>query len=631
MGSSFPVSRVDVARPAIVIAGESHPPVAYVAYLPRQEYYREAAACGIHLYCFTAYLAGRGINSRSGIGPFRSGIWRGPDRYDFTEVRTDVAMILAADPAARLIMRLYLDVPEWWESLCPEGCCRRRDGSVLRQSFHSPLWFRDASQALTAVIRWFAASPYGPHLAGIQVAAGMTEEWFYHYPPDRFEDGNPARGAAFRAWLTTRYGTREAWTAAWASSGCTDASVVLATLEQAPERRWRDATGDRPALDACRFHSEAMAEAIARFCRVVKEESGGALLTGAFYGYHGYVADVRMGHTALSRLLACPDIDFLASPNQYDRSPGIDWPPMAAVDSVRLHGKLWMAENDTRTALTRPLAERAPGICPEGKYRGGVWEGPTSMAVSAALLRNNVARMVTHGYGGWWFDMWGGWFSDPDLLAELAAGQALWRQSPKADGAGSIPAEALCVILDERLAEYDASFGALTRPLLENHYALAKCGRPYAVFLRDDLEALDLQGPRLVWLLGVETLSPSEDRLVGRAARGGCTVLQTGFETTRCIAGLAGARATWGVKLSPQELRAIADRAGVHAYLDTDDVLYVGRGYVAIHAAVAGEKCLRLPGRHHVTQVLPATTEMGRAEAFRFPMEQYETRLFRVV
>jgi len=627
MGSSFPLSRVDVDRPAVLVGDEVHPPVAYVAYLPRPECYREVAACGIHLYCFTAYLAGRGINSRSGIGPFRSSIWQGPGHYDFADVVTDVDMILAADPAARLIVRLYLDVPEWWEQQHPEGCCQRPDGSVFRQCFHSPLWFQEVSEALRAVIRWFRASPYAPHLAGIQVAAGMTEEWFYHFPPERFVDRNPARAEAFHQWLARHYGSA----AARALPGAADEKAALAALEQAPERRWRDATRERAVLDACRFHGEAIAEAIATFCRVVKEESAGRLLTGAFYGYHFYVPDVRMGHTALSRLLACPDLDFVASPNQYDRSPGTDWPPMAAVDSVRLHGKLWMAENDTRTALTRPLAERAPAICPEGQYRGGVWEGPKSLAVSAALLRTNVARMLTHGYGGWWFDMWGGWFSHPDLLAELAAAQDLWQEGLEPAAVREVPPEALCVILDERLAEYDASFGALTRPLFENHYALAKCGRPYRVYLRDDLQALNLAGVRFLWMLGMETLTPAEDGLLQGLAHDGCAVLHTGFAATRRLPGRDGlAGGPWGAKLTPRELRAIIDGAGLHSYLETDDVLYVGRGFVAIHAAEAGEKVLRLPRRGRLTQVLPERQELGVSDRFRVPMAQFETRLFRI-
>ncbi len=623
MNPSFPSCSIDANRPAIVIDGVRHPPMAYTSYFPRTVYYRQAAECGIHLYCFPAYLAGRGINTRSGIGPFRTGLWHGPAQFDFADIVTDVEALLAADSSALFIMRLHLDVPEWWERAFPNECCLLGDGSVFRQSFTSPRWRQDAAGALRAVIRWFRTSPYAAHLAGIHVAAGQTEEWLYHACADR----NPSRLAAFERWLTERYENRETALRAWSRSDCRDARTALDALEQEPQPRWRDADTDRPALDACRFHSEVMVDAIAAFCRTVKEESDGRLLTGAFYGYHFFVSDIRMGHAALSRLLACPDLDFLASPNMYDRSPGKDWPPMAAVDSVRLHGKLWMAENDTRTALTRPLAETAPSICPAGQYRGGVWKGPDSLELSAALLRTNTARMLTHGYGGWWFDMWGGWFAHPALLAELAAAQTLWRQDNESSDARIVPSHTLCVIVDERFADFDASFGGLCGALIENYRALSTCGRPYVLYLRNDLEELDLSGVRFLWMLGMAVLTAREQERLQQLMREGCTVLHTDFVASKC---LGRETQPMGLTLSASDLRALADRSGVHRYLDTDDVLYVGRGYVAIHASEGGEKRLRFPERRTLRQILPFEIDMGTSAEFRFFMAAYETRVFRL-
>lgn len=188
----FPGACIDLASPGIVVGGTWHPPVAYLSYLPQTRFYRQAALCGIHLYSFPAYLAGRGINIRSGIGLFRKGLWRDDDCFDFADIHEDMAKILEADPAAQVIMRLHLDVPEWWERNHPEGCCQRGDGTTLRQSFTSPVWREAAGAALRRVVDWLSESPYAAHLAGIHVAAGGTEEWFYH-SRGRFEDANPPR------------------------------------------------------------------------------------------------------------------------------------------------------------------------------------------------------------------------------------------------------------------------------------------------------------------------------------------------------------------------------------------------------------------------------------------------------
>ncbi|HBE43732.1 MAG TPA: hypothetical protein DDW27_21575, partial [Bacteroidales bacterium] len=60
--------------------------------------------------------------------------------------------------------------------------------------------------------------------------------------------------------------------------------------------------------------------------------------------------------------------------------------------------------------------EKAPDIAPPGQYESGVWLGPEDMKTSVAFLWKNAGRMLAYGYGGWWFDMWGGWFSHPELL-----------------------------------------------------------------------------------------------------------------------------------------------------------------------------------------------------------------------
>ena len=71
--------------------------------------------------------------------------------------------------------------------------------------------------------------------------------------------------------------------------------------------------------------------------------------------------------------------------------------------------------------------------------------------------------------------------------------------------------------------------------------------------------------------------------------------------------------------------------SGVHVYCFTEDVVYAGGRYIAIHAASGGEKRLYLP--QGVTKATDAET--GKPQRVNgcfldFPMEQYETRVFRL-
>ena len=187
-------------RPALFINGEPVPPFAYMSYLGKDSYYREVAHAGIHFYCFPAYLGDRGINPTSGIGPFRPSVWKGENSYDFSSIEDDFRVLLNADPLARVIVRLHLDPPEWWERAHPGACCQLPDGSTFRQCFASPIWREATAEALRSFIDWIRRSAYAGHFIGVHVAAGRTEEWFYHYR-DAFYDKNPARTAAFRDWL----------------------------------------------------------------------------------------------------------------------------------------------------------------------------------------------------------------------------------------------------------------------------------------------------------------------------------------------------------------------------------------------------------------------------------------------
>jgi len=617
--------------PTLHLDGRPVPPFAYMSYLGREDYYRDAASAGIRIYCIPAYLGDQGISLRSNIGAFRSALWRGEGAFDFSSLGDEWQALLRAEPQARVVVRLYLDPPQWWQRVHPEGCVVRPDGTSSRQSFTAPVWREATAGALRSTLRWLRESPYSNSLIGIQVAAGNTEEWIYHQRED-FYDDNPARTAAFRDWLRETYGgDAEALREAWGEPQADFATARPADIRVKPEDRWRDPQRERPLLDTLAFHSAAVADTIAYFCRVVKQESQGTLLTGAFYGYHYQVGDPRHGHCALGRLLRCPDLDCLSSPNVYLRDMGEDWPPMAALASVALHGKLWLAENDTRTFKTTLLKDQAPHLCPPGDhYSKGVWLGPESAADSVALLRKNAARMLAGGYGGWWFDMWGGWFSDPRLLAVLRRTQELG--APEMAARAPAMAAQVAVVVDERLAIRDAAFGKLTGQVLANRHPLGKAGAPYDLYLRDDLARLPPGQHRFIWLLGIPELSVQEDEWVAGQRAAGVTVGWTSLEGFRLLAPHATDTPAPSpeMQLSPTRLRELWRKAGVHLYVDSDDVIHAGRGWLGLHTVVGGPRHVSLPFPARITDVFSGETLADNATSVELRLPPRSTTLLRV-
>ena len=616
-------------RPTLVIDGKTYPPFAYMSYLGEEKYYKEVADAGIHLYNIPAYLADRGINSISGIGAFRKPIWIGENEYDFSSVIEDFEKIRTADPHAKVIVRLYLDPPLWWERSHPEASAQLPDGSTFRQCFSSEIWKAKTAEVLEDFLDWVQKSPYAANLAGIHVASGFTEEWFYH--PKQYHDQNPARLEGFRQWLRDRHKNVSALRTAWNNTTVTFTTARLANIdEKGRKKEWRDPKTEQNYIDTFRFHTEVMADNIAYFCKIVKDKSNGKLLTGAFYGYHYFVTDPRRGHGALAKLLDCPDLDYLSSPNAYNRVLGEDWPAMAAINSVRLHGKLWLTENDTRTSITTLLKDRSEGIAPPGQYEDGVWLGPDDIETSKAFLWNNTARMLAYGYGGWWFDMWGGWFSDPELLNVLKETQRLHSDYlPK--NIEKMKSEVL-VVVDEELSFWDTSYGGLSENILSNRYPLAKTGTSYDLFLRTDLDAIPTNQYKMVWFMGLLHLNADEKLKIEKWQKQGVTVIWTDANGTKIYTKNDDEPVFFDGKLkwSATELRELWQKSGVHIYNDTDDVFYIGNNWLGIHTINGGERTLHFPFEVQVIDPLKDEILANSTTVLKLKLNPKSTTLLRI-
>lgn len=606
------------------------PTIAYMSNFGKPHLYRQVAQAGIHLYSFPLILGDRGTNTFSGLGPFRPSVWSAAETLDLTVPLHEGRTILEADPQAWLLIRINLDVPTWWEKAHPEGCCQLSDGTTLRQSFYSTLWLDATERVLRQLLADLAMSDLAPRVVGIHLAAGRTSEWFYHFLPERgFEDENPERVTGFRAWLREKYPTEKLLQHAWCDPAVHFETVLPADIRGlAPTETWIRDGEDQAVIDTLRFHSETMVDCITRLCKVVKQATNDRLLTGAFYGYHVYLNDARWGHGALDRLLKCPDLDGLASPNAYHRVPGEDWPPMAAVDSVRLHGKLWFAENDTRTHCTTLLKDAAPAICPAGKYEEGVWLGPKDPWLAVQLLWKNAARMLACGYGGWWFDMWGGWFDDPALLNVLKRHRELANLAPL-DPPEMRPQ--VCVVVDETANFYDRSQGRLAEKIFRHRYTMARIGAPYVIILSSDMAKLEAKSFKFIWMLGVQQsvakLIAEAERLCGAPGH----AMITDVDGTRSSDGRTVLSPDAGRVETANAMRTLLADAGVHLYLHTTDVLYAGRGWLGIHAVEAGEKQIRLPFAAQVTDVIHNRCLSKTATAeLTLNLKKHESTLLRV-
>ena len=572
--------------PALFVNGAPFPAAAYMTYLEEYGDWRAFAEAGYRLFSVPVLFAGRWISATERFRPFHAGIFDQKDSPDFSSLDASVARILAACPEAYIIPRVNLSMPLWWVREHP----RSVDGAGVRELLFAPEYRETAAGMLRETLRHICGSPYASHIAALQLAGGNTEEWFhFDLRGGCCENAVPA----FHAYL-------EKHRPGCGFSGLPDLSLLKGAGP------YHNSAHLRAYLD---FANESVAETVCLLCAAAKEETGGRLAVGVFYGYSLEVASPLYGTHALGRVLDCESVDFICSPNSYIgvRDPAADWTEMYPADSVRLHGKLCMQECDIRTFLTRPLYEAAPEYDPGKNLAAPIWQGLASKELSLDMLRKAFCRQLVKGNGFWWFDMWGGWYRDPDLMAELGRMRAVYAAAPAGNRAG---VSEIAVFTDET-ANRDLTECGLRNLPFEQRRALGVMGAPYDIYDLRDFGAVCGRYRAVLFASAV----PTEDL---RRAADDCR--KNGIP---CLSAAESLRT-----FTAAELRALCRAAGVHIWCETDDIVYVNESFIAVCAVTPGEKTLRFGRVRAFRELLSGSGLSGVSDTVRLTLRANETRLF---
>ncbi|HNX33875.1 MAG TPA: beta-galactosidase [Kiritimatiellia bacterium] len=396
---------------AFFVNGQPMPGVLYLASGGlHPDRHREAAQAGVHVYSDWF-----GTSRHADMGHVA------PDTYDYGEYDRYFAAILKIDPDALFLPHIGLSGPLWWQKAHPEEMSLREDGAREPTSFASELWKREMGDDLRKLIAYLRQAPYADRIIGYIVYSGYTAEWqmWGTWQPSRDDYSQPAL-RAFRAFLLKRYGTDEKLRAAWADGAVTLTSAEMPRWDKrrpAGTRVLRDPATERQAIDFYEFISTMTSDAILHFARIARDATEGKSLVGTYYAYltaHG-INQQDSGHVAAQRVFDSPDIDFLMSPPNYGyRKPGETSTFMSATDSLRMRGKLWLDESDHRTFLSES---------------GAGYGRAETLAETLGVFRREFAEVLTKRAAVSWFDMGGGWFSHPAILAEMGRTTAVMKQS----------------------------------------------------------------------------------------------------------------------------------------------------------------------------------------------------------
>ncbi|MCR5485860.1 MAG: hypothetical protein K6F09_09730 [Clostridiales bacterium] len=575
--------------PTLFVNGEPYPAAAYMTYLEEYARYDDFSDAGYKFFSVPTLFAGRWISVTNGLTPFNKGIYDERDNADYTVFDASVRRILSSCPDALIMPRVNVSMPLWWinenEALL--------DGTGERESLFSEKWREDASKMLRDFIAHVLSSDYASHIVGYQIAGGNTEEWFHF---DMNAGVSEAAKAGFEKFLSEYYPDIK-------YKGLPDLSLF---------KRNGTRHGSEYLARYIEYSSFAVAEDIAYLAHTAKEASGGSVVVGAFYGYTLEVTSPLYGTHGLRWLLKCDDIDFISSPNSYigTRDEDADWTEMYAADSVRLHGKLCFQECDVRTHLTRLLGDCAPETDPGHIMTAPIWHGLFDKETAVSMLRKSSSRQLIKGNAFWWFDMWGGWYDDADIMDEMSAFRSIYADSLKKKDRAS--KAQVAVFVDESAVKFMTDCG-LRNAVYDQRKALGFIGAPYDMYDISDFDEVFGRYKAVIFMTGIKTEG-----------------LKTGVTKCRKHRIPFLMNSSMHKSFSAEELRSFCAANGVHIYLATNDVFYKNDCYFAVHATEAGDKTVTFPKETTVRALFGDKKEYS-GKNITFPMEKGETALFEIV
>jgi len=640
--------------------------------------HREYAAGGLHLYSDWF-----GASHAASLGQIRPGV------YDYGEFDSYFARILDADSQAFFLPHIGITPPSWWQQAHPEELCLYADGGRGPQSFASTLWKQETAEDLRRLIRHIETTPYADRILGYILYSGYSAEWqSWGLWDDHLADYSPPMLRAWRAWLTTRYGSEEGLRKAWSDPTVRLESAPLPTPAERHHAEWgvlRNPQREQKAIDFYQFLAQMTADAICHFCKVAKDASGRRSLVGTYYGYltQHHFRQQDSSHLALVRVLRSPDVDFLMSPPLYtDRQAGGAGGFMSTTASVRLAGKLWISEADYRTHLSDPTA---------GYGR------TDSLDTTLAVLSREMGNVLTQRTGVSWYDMDGGWLSSKAILDHLNRLRGIQQESVTHR---TTHQPEVAVVVDEESFAYLRPMHPINMHLVLLQIAtMPKAGLAWGYYLLSDIPKAALPPHRLyLFLNAVKMDRAMRDAVHRRLERERATavwVYSAGFYDqnacgTDAVADLTGIRVRqkrWNKPLNLKNgtevlagcddavdplftvddvsasplgqidgtpdvglakkaingwtsvccsaphlrdnlIRQLARHAGCHVYLDTPDPVFVDGDFVCIHAASDGSKTLTLPRQADVIDALTDQVVASNTLRLSIPMRRDESRLF---
>lgn len=579
----------------ININGEIHSPLAYTTYFDECGEWSDFIKYGYKMFFVNFSFTDLPINNSSGFTPFRTGVFdtETPDYSEFDEI---VSSIVAECPDALIFPRINIAMPRKWLRENPSETVFTESGP--RESLYSDLFMRDGAELLKTLVAHIRSADYSDRIAGYQICGGTTQEWMHH---DLFGSYSEMGIKKFRQWCFEKYGIEDIKIPKREDF---DKGILTDEIQKYYE-----------------FCNDMPPKTIEHFAKTLKDYINNEQIVGVFYGYNAYVNLHLWGLHGLSNIINSPYIDFFSSPCCYDnnRELGADWGDMLTADSVKLRRKLYFVECDIRTHLTRRMQDSRPDEYPDNilllfdsKGNKTVWCGPNTKELSISAIRKAFAHQITKGSGIWWFDMWGGWYKDKEIMNELSEMKLIYDNS-KNKNAEDLPTAEVVLFIDEKAYANIPQGNHLLNTVNHHRIKMSHTGIPFDMYLVEDAEKVINNYKCAIFTAPIPT--ESGEKAIELCKKSSIPFIASTEEKPY---------------YDIDELRDFLVCSGVHCYNAKGDVFYCGNGFIGIHTVNDGETKITLPKEYKIRTLLDTEESEFETDTIIVSAPKHSTFIFEI-
>jgi len=426
-------------------------PYAYMTYIDENNDYANFINAGFSLFSISIMCGEHGVNEYSQIPALSEGLYINKDGINFKPLDESINRIISLDKDAYIIVRLNLNVPDWWRKENPEELIELSDGKKYMESPCSEKWIKFAKDYISSVYEHIIASSYRENIIALHLGAIQTEEWIAMRTASGSLNYSPCFKKYYFKYLKEKYKSINDLNLLYKTSYGDFNEVLIPNMDIYPSKK--DLVPFEhdlilPQIDYLEAFNSATADAIIDLLSFTKSLVNKTMLVGVFYGYIAQIHGMY-GHSAFEKVLDCGVVDFLAFPPAYtnSRQGANDFFYHSAIDSLRSRNVLVFVENDFRTYKSKFVFE----VYKKASYSDftkqmlsvPTWMGPKTLDESLSVLNRAFSKTLISNEAFWWFDMWGDFYNDKPMQDFMAKSLKLIKES------NVTPNNEFAIILDQ--------------------------------------------------------------------------------------------------------------------------------------------------------------------------------------